>query len=161
MLPYTHHLDLHLANLPTYSLLADSRTKDSQIKQPNLFEFKTKDNQIKINYSTTSLNGLPRLTYQTSQKTLNFSGDAIRSVDTEIGQMVTILIEVIPDARSTTLTLLLPTVNLPAGAKKNQVQTKAILTTSRSSIGGPKLVQGQVQSYQVIDIEGTASLVNF
>ena len=62
--------------------------------------------------------------------------------------------------RKLTVSLLVPQINLNDG-DESPLSTPAILTTHRTSIGGPGLVEGQVQTYEVVALEGTASLVAF
>lgn len=136
-----------------------SATVVKQIQNPNLFELRGQFTQI--TYSTTSIDGTPRLSYQKLGTNLNFSGDEIRVVETEIGNLVTVTIETVPDLRTVTLTVLIPTINLPEGDTETSIDTKAIVTTKRTSIGGPSLVEGQLQTYRVFTLRGRASFVFF
>ena len=126
---------------------------------PNLFELQGKDTQI--TYSTTSITGIPQLSYQTSSLNLNFSDTDIRTQDTEIGREITVTLEQTPDLQTITLTLFLPTINLPPETTENPVETVAIITTTRTSIGGPNLVNGQLQIYDTLALQGIARLVDF
>ncbi len=114
---------------------------------------------IKIAYSTSSLGGSPLLTYKDLQRTLTFQGDEIRHSDSEIGQQVTVTLEKIPDLQTVTFTLLLPTINLDE--PEIRFRTIGIITTHRTSIGGPDLVQGVLQTYRVKELRGTAQRVTF
>jgi hypothetical protein len=126
---------------------------------PNRFELE--GNCTKIIYSTTSFSAVPQLNYQDQKRNLNFSGDEIRSLPTEIGTLISVTLEVIPDLRTITLSLLIPNVNLPEGKRKNPIETIAILTTASTSIGGPDLVDGQLEAYQILMLKGIASFVEF
>ena len=112
---------------------------------------------IHINYSTTSKTGKPIFNYKDSKGAHNFTGDGIRTQKTEIGMLVTVLLEAVPDFHAMTLTLLVPTINLDGSARK--FKTIAIQTTSKDTIAGESLVKGAVQSYEVIDLQGTANSV--
>ncbi|MGH2415546.1 MAG: hypothetical protein ACRDEA_18020 [Microcystaceae cyanobacterium] len=136
-----------------------SATVVKQVQQPNQFELRGKF--TRINYSTTSIAGIPQLSYQKLGTNLNFSGDEIRVVETEIGKLVTVTLEAVPDLQTVTLTLLIPTINLPEGDTEISIDTKAIITTGRTSIGGPNLVEGQLQTYRIFSLKGTASFVFF
>ncbi len=114
---------------------------------------------IKLTYSTTSLNGLPLLTYKDSQHSLSFQGDEIRQLDSEIGQQITVTLEQVPDLRTVTFTLLLPTINLEE--PEVHFRTTGIIMTGRTSIGGPDLVKGALQTYRLKDLRGTAQLLTF
>jgi len=124
---------------------------------PNSYELTGTDTEI--TYSTTSFSGQPQLTYRDQKDQCSFSGAEIRSLDTEIGQQVTVTIEQIPDLHSITLTVLIPTINLDG--VESRFRTRAIFTTRRSSIGGPRLIKGALQSYRVLALRGVARNVDF
>ena len=54
--------------------------------------------------------------------------------------------------------LVLPTVNLD-DSKTAKIRTFAVLATHRTSVGGPDLVDGQLQTYKTVSLRGTASQV--
>lgn len=143
----------------------DTGTKSvsqSQYNEPNMFSLQgigPKYKDVQISYSTSSITGQPLFNYKDSKGTHSFKGDEIRTQKTEMGTMVTVTLESIPDLRVTTLTLLLPAINLDGSAK--EFKTIAIRTTGKTTIGGPRLVKGAVQSYEVIELKGTASSVVF
>lgn len=107
----------------------------------------------------TSITGKPIFSYKDSKGSCSFTGDEIHTQQMEIGTMVVVTLESIPDLRVITLTLLVPTINLDNSAK--EFKTIAIRTTSKNSIGGEHLVKGAVQSYEVIDLKGTAKNIVF
>lgn len=131
----------------------------AQIREPNLFDLQAYE--TRITYSTSSITGVPQLSYQDQRLSLTFSGEDLRRLETEIGSLVTVTLEQIPDLQTVTLTLLVPTINLREGSTESPVQTVAIVTTQRTSIGGPQLLEGQVQTYRTLPLEGTAQLVAF
>ncbi len=126
-------------------------------QQPNLFLITGVG--IEIAYSTSSFGGPPLLTYKDRQRTLTFQGEEIRQLDSEIGQQVTVIIEQIPDLQTVTFTLLLPAINL--NEPESRFQTIGIIATHRTSIGGPDLVKGVLQTYVVKYLKGRAQLVSF
>ena len=91
---------------------------------------------------------------------MDITTDDIRSLETEIGTQVTVTLEVIPDLHTLMVTLLVPQIDLDE-SKESPLSTLAILTTHRTSIGGPALVEGQLQTYDAVALEGTARLVAF
>jgi hypothetical protein len=134
-------------------------TIDNDSDQPNLFELAGE--YTRITYSTTSITGQPQFHYQDNQRDLTFTGDDIRLLDTdEIGMLVSVTLEVIPDLHTLTLSVLIPQINLK-GETESPLSTLAILTTHLTSIGGPGLVEGPLQTYEVVALEGTARLVDF
>jgi hypothetical protein len=125
--------------------------------KPNLYDLH--GYQLHITYSTTSIDGKPRFQYQDQFQTLQFSGDQIRTVDSEIGTLVTVTIRLTPDLGSTSFTLLVPQVNLNQSLQ-SQITTFGITTLHRFSIA-PQLDLGQTEHYTVVELSGTAALVAF
>ncbi len=126
-------------------------------QEPNHFELK--GTGIEVTYSTSSFSGQPQLTYKDKKRILTFQGEEIRQLDSEIGLQVTVTLEQVPDLRTETLTLILPAINLEV--TEIPFQTNAIITTHRTSIGGPDLVKGVLQTYRIKTLKGTARMVIF
>ena len=125
---------------------------------PNLYELK--GGKLTITYSTSSIAGTAQFSFKKGSQTKTFSGSQIRTQTAATGTLVTVDIESVPDLKTVTFTLVLPQVNL--GTKTSaKIATIGITTTAKTSIGGPALVQGQLQSYKVTDLTGTASQVLF
>jgi len=163
---------LFVVSLTTASAVAESAlpgqgtgtksVSQYQYNEPNMFTLQgvgPKYKDIQISYSTSSITGQPLFSYKDSKGTHSFKGDEIRAQDTEMGTMVTVTLESIPDFRVTTLTLLLPAINLDGSAR--EFKTIAIRTTSKTTIGGPRFAKGVLQYYEVIDLKGTANSVKF
>lgn len=135
-------------------------TNSTQRYQPN--QFNLGSDNVSISYATSSIAGVPQFSYQDDNRTVSRSGDEIRTVDTEIGRLVTVDIEQVPDAFDLSLTLLVPIINLREEFGEASIQTVAVLTTDRSSaFTGPGGVEGQVQSYETLVLAGTAQRVAF
>jgi hypothetical protein len=127
------------------------------VKQPNLYELSGEG--IHVTYSTTSFGGQPLLTYQDASQSKHFMGEQIRTVETEIGTLVTVTIFLTVDSGSTTFTVLIPKVNLRSSDSVS-ISTEGITTVHRFLVIGPPL-QGQTELYTVYPLEGTASFVLF
>jgi hypothetical protein len=125
--------------------------------KPNLYDLH--GHHLHITYSTTSIDGKPRFQYHDNFQTLEFSGDQIRTLDSEIGTLVTVTIRLTPDLGSTTFTLLVPQVNLNQSTQA-QITTFGVTTLHRFSIA-PQLDQGQTEHYTVAELSGTATVVAF
>ena len=130
----------------------------ASVTEPNLYELQ--GGNLRVTYSTTSITGKPIFSFQQGRKTLSFTGNDIQTVKTSIGTLVTVTIEAVADLKTVTFSLLLPAVNLQQKKKVN-IKTIGILTTSKTSIGGPKLVAGALQTYKVVALRGSASAVLF
>ncbi len=126
---------------------------------PNLYELG--NTTVQITYSPAGLAGLPRLTYKDKKQNLVFQGAEIRSTPSDIGAQITVGIETVFDFKDVLLTVLIPRVRLSEGASEEAIQTVAIETTLRSSIGGPGLLTGQIQTYRALNLKGMARLVDF
>ena len=121
---------------------------------------------ITIRYSTISLLGPaggPHLFYQNSMTTTTqtFSKNEIRTVSVpDLGEIVSVTLQMSIDTGSTTLSLLLPVVNILQGGPVSAVpvSTDVILTT-HSGPFGPPLGQGQKEHYTIVPMTGTASQV--
>jgi hypothetical protein len=139
---------------------ADPLTTDEVVTEPpgsseaNLFELEGEGVQI--------IYGILRrrrefLDYRDEQHDLTFSGEKgeIGSLESGIGRMVTVTLEILPDSYELTLTLVLPQINL--GGKGSSFESLAIRTRHLSSIGGSTLVKGSLQTYDVLPLRGRAS----
>jgi hypothetical protein len=79
-----------------------------------------------------------------------------REESLDIGTAATVTLEVIHDGPTTTLTLLLPSVNFLGDSTEAPVTAVAVFTVAQSSIGGPALVDGAIHSYESEPLTGTA-----
>ena len=125
-------------------------------REPNLFEL-TGD-KVQLTYSTTSKVGQPHLSYNNH----TFNGNEIRSQKSELGSLVTVILENVADGDTLILTLLVPDVTLDSilGETTEQpIKTLAIMTTNRNTIAGPPV--GARQIYEVLNLQGTAKIVFF
>lgn len=126
--------------------------------QPNLFELQGYD--IQITYSTTSITGVPQLSYVRGEISRAFSGDEIQLAEAGFGQSVTVLLQNgAADEPIESLTVLLPIVQLSPQLQPLSIQTVGIL--SRRSVFVNPATPGQLQTYNSLSLYGTAQLVNF
>jgi hypothetical protein len=129
----------------------------SVLVQPNQFLLGGYD--IKITYETTSIVGVPQLTYQDRSQTLNFRGDQIRTEQTQLGQMVTVNLssnlQVIGSVE--TLSLLIPAIGLSATTREAPMETIAIFSLRSPVVKIP----GQSQHYMTLCLSGTANQLDF
>ena len=127
--------------------------------EPNLFELS--GGGVTITWTPAGFTGKPQLTFDDGEQQQTFGPDAV--VVTRkgpLGRLVTAEVSAVPDEGTTSLVLVVPEVNL--GDKTEQrVRTLAVLTTVQTSIGGPALVTGQLQTYKSIRLRGVARQVDF
>jgi hypothetical protein len=107
------------------------------------------------------LNGEALLTYRRGVRNpRHFRGDEIRVVRTEMAQFVTVTLWQVPDLKTITLTLLIPSINLD-GTEPVLFETKSLVTTHHTTIAGPDLVKGPLQTYQTGRLHAKAGHAEF
>jgi hypothetical protein len=121
----------------------------------SLFELSCSDTQI--TYSTSSFAGPPQFSYSGPKGDHSFSGDQIDVLPTALGTEVTVTLEVVADAFTLTLTVVLPHVHGRLG-DEHRFSTVGIFTTNHTTIAGPPPVE---QSYEIIELDGVAKFVLF
>ena len=114
---------------------------------------------ITISYSTSSIAGKPQLSIKKGRQTLSFGADDIDTVDTRLGQLITVTIAQVPDKDITTFSFLLPVIQLSTPSSKQAFNTIGITTVHKTSITGS--VKGPRQTYKTIALRGTAQQVAF
>ena len=123
---------------------------------PNLYEFS--GSGITASYSTTSIDGKPRFSYNKGTEHLSFSGDEITALSTTIGTLVTVIIAKTVDRGFTSFSVLVPAILL-VDNKQQAFQTIAITTVTTTTIAGPPT--GPQQTYHTTHLHGTAQHVEF
>ena len=98
-----------------------------------------------------------QLEYRDAKGTLSFAGDEL-SVEQSpaLAGLVSASIEYAPDGYERIVTLLVPDVNRDEIQPDVPIHTIAILTMHLTSIGGPALVKGALQTYEVVELDGVA-----
>ena len=124
---------------------------------PNLYQLSGEDGS-EIFYSTTSISGQPELSYQGPLGENAFSGELIDRLDTALGTEVTVVMRREMDGDTTTLTLIVPPVDL-GGEPSLQIDTFAVVTTQSGGFDGP--APGQLSSYASTRYVGPAKIVEF
>ena len=126
--------------------------------QPNRFTLQSNDGKTKIDYETTSFVGQPvfNLT-QGPGPVRHFAGSQIRTVNTEIGLLVSVTTHLTIDTGSTSLSVLIPAITLTGAADQKKFTTEAIVTSHSGPNSVP--VTGVHESYQFIPMKGNASFV--
>jgi len=126
---------------------------------PNEFNLVSEDGHISIHYEAFGV-VRPQLTYHDrndSQGKRTFGPKDIEVVSTKlIGTIVTVTLDLAFDGDMRNLNLLLPEVRQNSGTES--VHTIAILTINRGSIA-PQSLEGQIQLYQVFELNGTSRRV--
>jgi hypothetical protein len=124
--------------------------------QANIFHFSS--HHLHLSYSTGALGSKAGLTYQDAHQTKQFNDQDIRRVSTDLGEEVTVTINLTVDVGSTTFTLIVPRVALELNQHVH-VETLGITALHRFPLVPIK--HGQLDSYSVVKLRGTASSQTF
>lgn len=130
-----------------------------EIVSPNLYTLHGFG--VKVVYATTSISGKPILTYTSPLGSHEFTGPGIEVTQSPIGQVVSVVVEEIPDMGCTRLAVLLPTVRLSTQHTETHITAEAVLTQSRGAGISGQLPEGQLDHYSVHRLFGTAAFVQF
>ena len=124
--------------------------------QANVFNFS--GHHLHISYSTGALGSRAGLTYQDAHQTKQFNDQEMRRVSTDLGEEVTVTIHLTVDAGSTTFTLIVPRVALELN---QHVHVETIGITALHRFPLVPIKHGQLDSYSVVKLQGTASSQTF
>lgn len=124
--------------------------------QPTTWNFSNTATGLQVSYSVAG----PNLHYHQGAVVKDFTGNQIRVAEVpDLGTLVSVTIQMMVDSGSTTFTLLLPIVNLPAPPALPAavpVTTDGVTTLHRFSTV-LALQNGQQEFYTVTALQGTAS----
>jgi hypothetical protein len=101
---------------------------------------------------------VPLFSYTDQKRSVNRSGDEIRTEKTALGTLVTVQVEQVPDLHTISFTLVVPHIRLADGTKTSTIHTIGLLTANLTSIA-PQTLVGQLQSYRALTLCGTAQQV--
>jgi len=126
-----------------------------QTVTPNLYHLE--GHHLHLTYATTSLDGRPTMTYKDAHEAKSFKGDDIRAVECDVGTLVSVTLHMTVDTGSTSLSLLIPRMQIPEGTTAT-VHTDCVTTLHKLTIP-PQHNQGQLDTYSVTTLQGTAQFV--
>ena len=126
-----------------------------QLTVPNMYHLH--GHHLQITYSTTSLTGLPILTYQDAHQAKTFRGDEIRAVPCDLGTLVSVTVRMTIDTGSTSVSIFIPRMQIDQGTTA-AVHTFAVTTLHNLSIP-PLRNRGQLDTYSITELHGTAQVV--
>jgi hypothetical protein len=124
---------------------------------PNLYQLS--GHHLHVTYSPSGIAGKPSMTYQDSHQSKSFKGDEIRTVECDLGTLVSVTLRMMVDVGSTTLSVVIPRMRI-SSASVATVHTECI-TTVHSTPFAPQLIQGQADTYTITTLHGTAQAVAF
>lgn len=132
-------------------------TQTPQTVTPNLYHLS--GHHLHVTYATSSLDGKPTMSYQDAHQSKSFRGDEIRAVECDLGTLVSVTLRSTPDVGSTSLSLFVPRMRITAGTTAS-VNTECV-TTLHSMPFAPQAALGQIDTYHVVAVHGTAQHVQF
>ena len=140
--------------------VAAAKTAEAGAVAPNLFTFTGRQDDTQVVFSTTGVTGNAQFSYHDETRDHSANGDEITIERGPLGTLVTVTLETVPDLHTLTVTLVLP--DLGGHSRPiTHFRTFLVLTTNRTSIGGPALITGALQLYKVVKGRGTAQHVQF
>src|SRR5215469_8141555 len=97
--------------------------------QPNRYILQSADGKTKVDYETNSFIGQPVLNLTQSPGPIrHFAGSQIRTLNNEIGTLVTVTTQLTIDAGSTSLSVLIPAITLTSAQDHQSFSTDAVIT---------------------------------
>ena len=129
----------------------------AQRMTPDLFQLT--GSHIHITYTTSSIDGTPTMTYQDPYQGMSFSEDEIRTVECDVGTLVSVTLRMTVDTGSTSLSVLIPRVRIEQGTIA-AIHTECVTTVHRFSVI-PSFHPEQLDTYSVVPLHGTAQFVMF
>jgi hypothetical protein len=98
----------------------------------------------------------PHLVYEGPEGKREFAGMEIRQESTQLGLLLSVLLEEVPDLHSVILSLAVPRANRPDSSRSIPVETFSVRTTRRDNIAGPDSLEGQIELYETCELAGNA-----
>ena len=106
-----------------------------------------------------SNDNVPSLQYQGTEGTLSFSGSQVVTETTALGRMFTVTLNIVPDLRTLSFTVLVSTVAHSAGQASQAFDTIAIKSERHVSLQRTPTTAGAEMTYTVVKMSGTATKV--
>lgn len=138
--------------------LAQATPTESR-QRPNSFQLS--GDEVEITYASSSYAGEPTFALGGPATELMFRGDEIQIEEANaLGQLVSVMTDAVADGYTQWLTLLIPPINVTPGEPAS-FSTVAIETRRLTTIAGPDMIDGALQTYRVVQMDGTAELLVF
>ena len=127
--------------------------------KPNRYILQSSDGNTKVDYETSSFIGQPtlNLTQGPGGPIRHFTGSQIRTLNSEIGTLVTVTTQLTIDTGSTSFSVLIPAISLTATSDHKTFATEAIVTSHTGPNSVPST--GVHEKYQFIPLKGEATFV--
>src|SRR5712692_10118923 len=105
-----------MTTAPLWDVQTRERSPHMANIQPNRYVLQSQDGKAKVDYETSSFIGQPtlNLTQPPGHPIRHFTGSQIRTINTEIGTLVTVTTQITVDTGSTSFSVLIPAISLTA-----------------------------------------------
>jgi hypothetical protein len=123
--------------------------------QPN--EYTLQGGNLTFTYLKHNFLGQPYVSYTEGGQTKNFSGSAVRVLETGIGTLVTVTTHTSIDTGGSEFSVLLPVIELPAIGRSQAFSTDGINTQFKGPDSFP--ATGVRETYDFIPMKGEARLI--
>jgi hypothetical protein len=118
----------------------------------------SQDGKTKVDYETSNFLGQPSLNLTLGGGPIrHFSGAQVRSLNTEIGMLVSVTTAMTIDTGSTSFSVLIPSISMASISDRKSFTTDAIITTHSGPLSVPSA--GVHEKYQFIAMNGEAEFV--
>lgn len=135
----------------------DDVTGAEPADEPGPRRYVLKGGATELEFVSAAAGSPARLDYRDAAISLGLVGEEISDEpNAALGRLVWAIVETVADGYVRYLTLLVPAVNRDEDRLDIPIRTFAILTTHWTSIGGPGLLEGALQTYEVVALEGMA-----
>jgi hypothetical protein len=135
-----------------------SRVEPDVLVEATLFDIV---GPIQINFSRSSISGVPLLSYRDAELDLHFQGEEITVTTSSVGDLVIVPLQTVVDAFTRTFTLILPSIRVTRGGEA-EFETVGIETTDRSGSFVPSPgPEGVLQTYRIHQLHGVGQQVEF
>ena len=125
---------------------------------PNRYNLQSDDGKTKVDYETSSFIGQPVLNLTQGPGPIrHFTGSQIRTLNSEIGTLVTVTTQMTIDTGSTSFSVLIPAITLTSASDHKTFATDAVVTSHTGPNSIPSV--GVHETYQFIPMKGTANFV--
>lgn len=123
--------------------------------QPN--QYLLRNPEVEVSYLTSGFQNQPYFTYNDGRQIQTFKGSEVRVIDTEIGELVSVTIQITVDTGSTSYSVLIPVINLADRATPEKFHTVGVRTVHKTALVLPST--GPRETYHIDHLEGTARAV--
>ena len=127
--------------------------------KPNRYVLQSSDGTTNVDYETSSFIGQPTLNLMQGPggPIRHFTGSQIRTLNSEIGTLVTVTTQLTVDTGSTSFSVLIPAISLTGVSDHKTFSTEAIVTSHTGPNSVPST--GVHETYRFIPLKGEASFV--